>query len=183
MVGRSLVRAGYFVTIGETYGAAQRGGAVMSHVRISTKRAYGPFIPRGKAHIVLSLEPMEALRMLGEYGNPDVSTITNFYPSYPVGVVMGQAEYPDYDELREAITEFSSKAWFVNATKISMEMGIPVVANVIMIGALIGSNRTPLTQEIFKSELRETFPGKILDINLKALEIGMDAVKYTTAGD
>ena len=177
MIGRALVRSGYHVTIGETYGAAQRGGAVMSHIRVSKKRPYGPFIPRGKVHLILSLEPMETLRMLGEYGSPQVATITNFYPLFPVGVIMGQAEYPDYEELKETIDELSKTAWFVNATRTSVDMGVPVVANVIMIGALIGTSLTPLTEEMFEEELRETFPGKRLDINLKALQIGMDAVK------
>ena len=67
LIGRTLLNKGYFVAIGETLGVAQRGGAVMSNVRISEKISLGPLIPEGKAHIILSLEPLETLRMLVRY--------------------------------------------------------------------------------------------------------------------
>ena len=62
MVGNMLSRLGLFVTIGETFGASQRGGSVMSHLRISTRSCLSPQIPRGRAHSVVALEPIEALR-------------------------------------------------------------------------------------------------------------------------
>ena len=61
LIGQALVGKGYFVTIGETYGASQRGGSVMSHIRISSQKQLSPLIPRGKADIVVGLEPVEAL--------------------------------------------------------------------------------------------------------------------------
>jgi indolepyruvate ferredoxin oxidoreductase beta subunit len=64
LAGRSLAKLGYIVTIGETYGASQRGGDVMSHIRLSVRRKYGPLIPHGGAHIVLGLEPLETVRIL-----------------------------------------------------------------------------------------------------------------------
>ena len=64
LLGQALVGKGYFVTIGETYGASQRGGSVMSHIRLSTLKQLSPLIPRGKADVVLGLEPVEALRVL-----------------------------------------------------------------------------------------------------------------------
>ena len=67
LIGIGLVRRGYFVTVGETFGASQRGGAVMSHLRISTETRYGPLIPLGGADIVMGMEPVEALRVLREY--------------------------------------------------------------------------------------------------------------------
>jgi len=65
--------------------AAQRGGAVFSSVRISSRRFYGPLIPEGKAHLIVGLEPLETLRLLQKYGNPQVVCITNTYTVYPVG--------------------------------------------------------------------------------------------------
>ncbi|GAH62503.1 unnamed protein product, partial [marine sediment metagenome] len=110
LIGRSLLSKGYFVTIGETLGVAQRGGAVMSNVRISEKMPFGPLIPEGKAHIILSLEPLEALRMLVRYGNPKVTTITNFHPLFPVSVLSRKDQYPDYDALKKTIIELSESA-------------------------------------------------------------------------
>jgi len=70
LIGAMLVDMGYRVTIGETYGASQRGGSVMSHLRISKARQYGPLIPPRSADLVIALEPSEAARVLGRYGNP-----------------------------------------------------------------------------------------------------------------
>ena len=69
MVGDMLARKGFDITIGETFGASQRGGSVMSHLRISQKGACSPQIPLGMAHMVVSLEPTEALRVLKNYGS------------------------------------------------------------------------------------------------------------------
>ena len=74
-------------TIGETYGVSQRGGSVMSHLRISKQSVWSPQIPRGQAHIVVALEPTEALRVLQAYGNPEVRVIVNTRPVYSVGVI------------------------------------------------------------------------------------------------
>jgi len=62
IIGQGLMQKGFRVTLGETYGLSQRGGAVMSHIRISERERMGPLIPEGRAHLVLGLEPVEALR-------------------------------------------------------------------------------------------------------------------------
>ncbi|MFH1757501.1 MAG: 2-oxoacid:acceptor oxidoreductase family protein, partial [Pseudomonadota bacterium] len=61
LIGQAFVHKGYFTTIGETYGASQRGGSVMSHIRISSKKQLSPLIPKGKADVIVALEPVEAL--------------------------------------------------------------------------------------------------------------------------
>jgi len=65
-----LVNAGYVVTIGETFGMSQRGGSVMSHLRVSSTSVLSPQIPQGRADIIIALEPVEALRVLVKYGIP-----------------------------------------------------------------------------------------------------------------
>lgn len=77
LIGQTLVNKGFFVTIGETYGASQRGGAVMSHIRISKKKQQSPLIPRNKSDVVVALEPVESLRVLAAYGNPEVVVLVN----------------------------------------------------------------------------------------------------------
>ncbi len=76
-LARTFAKKGYWPTIGETFGVSQRGGAVMSHVRLSKKRPYGALIPQGRANLILSLEPMETIRVLGVYGNANVAVISN----------------------------------------------------------------------------------------------------------
>lgn len=176
IIGSALVRVGYFVTIGETYGASQRGGPVMSHVRISKETQYSPFIPDGHADVILGMEPVETLRMLGQFGNPDVVTIINPRPIYSIDVTAGDAEYPDLDKLVETVRNLSAKTWTVNATEEAQKMGSPIFANAILVGALIGSGVLPLDKESVEPVLRETFP-KEVEANMTAFHKGMALVK------
>ena len=121
MLGDILFRKGFDITIGETFGASQRGGSVMSHLRISRKGSWSPQIPFGKAHIVVSLEPTEALRVLKNYGSPSVKVITNMRPVRSVGVISGEQTYPEPEQIMEWIKEFSKEAWFLNTTEAAIE--------------------------------------------------------------
>ena len=176
IIGNVLVRQGYLVTIGETYGASQRGGPVMSHMRVSNETQYSPFIPDGCADIILGMEPVETLRMLGRFGNPDVITIINPRPIYSIDVTGGGAEYPDLDKLMEVVRELSAKTWTINATEEAQKMGNPIFANVILIGALIKSGTLPLDKQSVDPVLRETFP-KQVEANITAFSKGMELVK------
>lgn len=176
IIGNAFVREGYFVTLGETYGASQRGGPVMSHMRISKETQYSPFIPDGCADIILGMEPVETLRMLGRYGNPNVITIINPRPIYSIDVIGGQAEYPDLHKLVESVKELSAKTWIINATEEAQKMGSHMFANAILIGALIGSGVLPLDKKSVEPVLRETFP-KEIETNLEAFNKGIKLVK------
>jgi len=177
LIASALNGKGYYVTVGDTYGAAQRGGAVFSSVRISSRRFYGPLIPEGKAHLIVGLEPLETLRLLQKYGNPQVVCITNTYTVYPVGVMANRLEYPDDDELKKTIKGLSKSAWFIDATDMARNLGAQIALNVVMAGALIGSGQIPLTREETEAELRNFFPADSLDLNFKAFEMGMGAMK------
>ncbi len=174
-VGSALVREGYVVTVGETYGASQRGGPVMSHVRISKETQYSPLIFEGQADVILGMEPVETLRMLGKYGNPDVITLFNPRPIYSVDVISGEAKYPDLDKLIETVKGLSAKTWIVNATEEAEKMGKPIVANTILIGALVGLSVLPLDKKSMEPVLRERFP-KAFELNMKAFDRGMELI-------
>jgi len=198
IIGNALVENGYLVTIGETYGSSQRGGPVMSHIRISGETQFSQFIPDGCADIILvmshirisgetqfsqfipdgcadiilGMEPMETVRMLGRYGNPSVVTIVNPRPIYPIEVTGGYVEYPGPDELMEIFKELTAKTWIINATEEAQKMGSPMFANVILIGALIASDVLPLDEKSIEPILRETFP-KEIEANIAAYRKGM----------
>jgi len=181
LIGQSLLRKGYLVAIGETLGVAQRGGAVMSNMRISKKMLFGPLIPEGKAHIILSLEPLETLRMLVKYGNPKVVTITNFNPLFPVSVLSRKERYPDFAALREAITQLSESAWFLDATNMGLKLGTPIVANVIMLGALVGLDLLPIAETEIEEEIKSSFTSDRVKLNIEALKTGREAIKGSSA--
>lgn len=175
MIGRILTRKGNLVNIGETFGAAQRGGSVFSSMRVSSKRDYGPLIPEGCAHLILSLEPLETLRMLSVFGNDEVKTVTNTDPIYPVGVLSKRLTYPDLGQLKGAVKELSGASWFVDATKLALELNSPIVANIVMLGAATVVEEILLTEADVEEEIRSTFPPTKVDLNLVAMRAGIKA--------
>lgn len=176
LIGRALVRENYYVTIGETYGASQRGGAVMSHLRISRESQFSPLIPEGQADIVVALEPVEALRVIGQYGNSSISAVVNSRPIYPTAVTVGDAEYPSLEKIQETIRELAAKAWIVDATDIALALGSPIFTNIIMVGALAGTHLLPLATKAFEEAIQESFPEAHLFDNLTAFSKGMGLI-------
>lgn len=178
LIARALMRRGYFVTRGETFGSAQRSGGVFSSIRISSTETYGPLIPEGKAHLILGLEPLEALRMLQKYGNPEVMCLTNTYPVPPIGAILLEEEsYPNLDELKQAIKSLTKKAWFVDATSMAAELDAPIVMNIVMMGVLLGSKQLPLNTEDMEIEIKDSFSAEAAELNLKAFKKGFAAIK------
>lgn len=176
LVGKVLVHAGFHATIGETYGASQRGGAVMSHLRVSRSMQYGPLIGEGQADVIVGLEPLETLRVIAQYGNPGVAVITNSRPIFPQAVSSGGAKYPTAEEITATLKDLSSHSWVVDATAIALELGPAILANIVMMGSLVGSGLLPLSAEPFEAELRESLPSDRLVMNLEAFRRGMAAV-------
>ena len=87
ILGNVLSMKGLQITIGETFGASQRGGSVMSHLRISAASTWSPQIPEGSAHMVVALEPIEALRLQTVYGNPKTKALSNTRSIQPKSVI------------------------------------------------------------------------------------------------
>jgi indolepyruvate ferredoxin oxidoreductase beta subunit len=176
VLGNMVVKGGYRVTIGETFGASQRGGSVMSHLRISKEESWSPQIPHGQADFIIALEPSEALRLLSTYGNPRVRVLSNTRPIHSVNVIAGDAKYPSMDEIRSSIEELAADAWFVAATDEAVKMGNPIYGNIIILGALAGTGAFPMDREIFKAVIAESFPEDRLDTNVKAYDLGHEMV-------
>jgi indolepyruvate ferredoxin oxidoreductase beta subunit len=179
LIGQTLVDDGYFITIGETYGASQRGGSVASHVRISKNTAYSPLTPEGCADIVLGLEPLESLRILTIFGNESSVVITNTRPVHTMAVVIGDAEYPRLETIKEGIAALSRKAWYIDASRIALDMGMPLLTNIIMTGALVGTGLLPIDKDRFKERLRMNFKKEQLALNVKAFDMGIAEVRQS----
>ncbi|MBE9506099.1 MAG: indolepyruvate oxidoreductase subunit beta [Chloroflexi bacterium] len=176
IVGGAYLKKGNYVTIGETFGAAQRGGAVFSSVRVSKKREYGPLMPDGHAHLILGLEPIETLRLVEKYGNPETVCISNIYPVIPASVSAAKETYPDIEDLKKAVTDMSAAVWFIDATSIALELNAPIAMNIVMAGALLGTKQLALDAEDIKAELRQSLPPDRLELNFEALSRGIKAV-------
>lgn len=172
MIGTMLSENGYQITIGETFGASQRGGSVMSHMRISKSASYAPQIPKGKAHMIVALEPLEAIRVLTEYGNPSVKTVCNTRPLHPAGVIAGNVAYPSIENMQIWVKELSEKAWFLDSTEAAMKLGNAIFSNIIMAGALSATMDLPLLRKDFEFIVSQNFSPDKAEANLKAFDIG-----------
>ncbi len=177
IIGRASVKKGLKVTIGETFGLSQRGGPVMSHVRIYERGLRGPLTPPNGADIIMGLEPLETLRVIREFGNPDTIYLVNNRPIHPLNVIAGDVEYPDTEKIKDVIKRSCGKLFWLDATSKAMEMGSAIIMNTIMLGAISELEEFPLNKEEIGETLQELLPQKALEINFKALEIGGSLVR------
>ena len=83
LISRAFCGEDYYISVGETYGATQRGGSVFSHVRLSQKHLYGPLIPTGEGHVIIGFEPLEVYRILLDYGHEHIRVVMNDRPFIP----------------------------------------------------------------------------------------------------
>jgi len=171
-----LVKRGFKVTIGETFGMSQRGGSVMSHIRVSPTAVWSPQIPKGMVDLIVALEPIEAIRVLADYGNPAVRVLVNLRAIYPVGVITGEDEYPSEATIRETVAALAVEARFLTATEEAIRLGNPILGNIVMIGAVAGLGVLPIDRDLFETVIREGMPAERVEANLRAFEIGEAAV-------
>jgi len=172
ILGRYFVGRGGKVTIGETYGVSQRGGSVMSHLRVSRKKQFAPIIPKGDADLVIALEPVEALRVLDDFGNPDIDLIVNMRPVYPMAVLSGECVYPPLEDIKDAFRLYSRHFWTINATAIALELGKAILANIVMLGAVLETRVLDIQEAFFVETLKESLPKTSIEINLRAFHDG-----------
>jgi indolepyruvate ferredoxin oxidoreductase beta subunit len=177
LICNALVNEGYRVTFGQSYPGQQRGGSVINYIRISEEIQASPIIPEGRADVIVAMEPVEAMRMLNQYGNPNVITMVNPRAIQAIDTLGLGTKYPSMDTLMQDITALSAKTWVVDATEEARKLGNPLLANVILVGALVGSGILPLDRKAMEPVLQERFP-KAIDINMKALDKGIELAEH-----
>jgi len=165
----AALESGYNVKQSEVHGMSQRGGSVQSHVRISDKPVYSDLIPKGKADIILSVEPMELLRYL-PYLHPDGYLVTDSNPFKNI------VNYPDEAELQAQIAQFPHHR-IVDARKLAKKAGNFRAANIVMIGAI--ADLLPFEPELLKKVIAGLFKRKgdrIVQMNIDAFELGRNEI-------
>jgi indolepyruvate ferredoxin oxidoreductase beta subunit len=176
ILGRAAARKGLRVTIGETFGLSQRGGPVMSHIRFSEEKSHGPIIPPNMAHIIVGLEPMETLRILMEYGNKDTVFIVNSRPIYPLNVIAGDVEYPDPGYIKSVLSKSGGRLFWLKATQMAIDLGGPIMLNMIMVGALCSLHDFPIKVNDIKDLIKDIFEDSKLESNYRALDMGKELI-------
>ncbi len=134
VVAKCAMDAGYNVVNTETKGAAQRGGSVLSHVRIADGEIFSPLVPAGQADVLLGFEPLEALRYIGLLSKQGTFVI-NTAPVPTILANMKVDEYPSTEQVTATIGEKGLNGHFLNATKAAKDLGNVLLTNVVMLGA------------------------------------------------
>ncbi|KYC48218.1 MAG: Indolepyruvate oxidoreductase subunit IorB [Candidatus Methanofastidiosum methylothiophilum] len=167
VLGNAALKDGYKVRLGEIHGMAQRGGSVVSHVRMGDE-VYGSVIPQGKADIIIAFEPLEALRNVS-YLKKGGKIILNTERINPISVSLGECDYPPIDEILFTLSE-KGKVYHFNATEIAKSLGNQVIMNMVLVGAL-SLLETPLKNETLLETIVSVLSKKA-EINMKAFEAG-----------
>ncbi|MBN1389585.1 MAG: indolepyruvate ferredoxin oxidoreductase subunit beta [Candidatus Thermoplasmatota archaeon] len=183
IVGEACVRAGLRVISGELHGLSQRNGSVIAHQRIG-ETAISPLVPYGEADVILSLEPMEALRYL-YFLKPGGLVITNTNMIHPPTetqmLAKGEKErYVRYDEVVERIRASGARIVEVDALELAREAGNPQTENVVMVGALAAVPEIPVGKEHMLEAVKDNVPKNALDVNVRAFELGYGSFKPGT---
>jgi indolepyruvate ferredoxin oxidoreductase beta subunit len=132
-IAQCAMDTGLNVVNTETKGAAQRGGSVLSHVRIADGEIYSPLVPQGQADVLLGFEPLEALRYINML-NKQGKFIINTAPVPTILANLKVDEYPSQEQMLAAIKERGLSGYFINATQAAKELGNVLLTNVIMLG-------------------------------------------------
>jgi indolepyruvate ferredoxin oxidoreductase beta subunit len=172
VIGKAALKAGQPIRAAETHGMAQRGGSVISHIRLGCE--FGPLVPAGGADILLALEPAEALRY-GRYLSEDGIALVNTNPVLPITVTTGQSKYPALEEILAPLRRICRNVKTLDATKLASKAGTSQAMNVVMLGAL--SRYIPLQEDLLIESLSESIPAKFLEVNRRAFEFGKSEIE------
>ena len=168
IIGEAARAQGLHVLQAEVHGMAQRGGVVQSHMRYSSDPIHSALVKMGTAHLILSLEPMEALRYL-PYLESDGAVVTNSVPFKNI------PDYPAEDEIKSALSALQNHR-AIDAVDLAKQAGALQAANMVMLGA--GAPFLVLSPDTLQEGIRTVFSGKpdaIIETNLLAFQLGFEA--------
>ena len=176
IVAEAAVAQGLKTRVGETFGAAQRGGKVHSHVRIG-EDVYGPLCPAESLDVLLGLEPNETLRLALDYAGPDTLIITNTRPVPSMDANIGVDAYPKIEAVIDVLKKLSSKVIGFDATEIAVEAGNERTMNVVLLGALAATGKLPYDGELLREAVMARVPPRTVEANMRAFNGGIEACK------
>jgi indolepyruvate ferredoxin oxidoreductase beta subunit len=175
LLGRAAVADKLRVRGSEILGMAVRGGSVTSAIRIGDE-VYGPLIPTGKCHVLVGMEPSETLRNIA-YLSKSSLVLVNKAITVPFTVSIGESSYPTLETILEKLTKAADRVITLDAVKTAQEAGSRLATNIVMLGALFGTEQIPIKIATIKETIKERFPAKAAPVNIKAFEMGYEACR------
>ena len=165
IIGEAAMKENLYIKQAEVHGMSQRGGDVQSTLRISSEPIYSDLVPKGSADVIISMEPMEALRYVG-FLKPDGWVITSSAPFVNI------PNYPDMQDINAALASLPHVV-SIDIDRLAKDNGVPRSANVILLGA--AAQALGIGYDKLEEAVRRVFARKgeaIVEANVKALEIG-----------
>ena len=167
VIGEAALKEGLYMKQAEVHGMSQRGGDVQSNLRVSDSPIASDLIPLGKCDLIISLEPMEALRYL-PYLDKEGWVVTNEVPFVNI------PHYPELEKLQQEIDRLPHKI-VLDVNQVAKQVGSLRVANIVLLGATVPF--LGISYEVMQESVRAIFARKgeaIVDLNLKALAAGKE---------
>ena len=166
IISKAALEMGLYMKQAETHGMSQRGGDVQSHLRLSDQPIASDLIPEGECDIILSVEPMEALRYLPFLNRETGWVITNQNPFVNI------PNYPEHEAVLAEVRKVKNHILF-DADKIAKEVNNPKGTNMVVLGA--ASKYLGIDIEKLEAAVRSNFARKgdaVIDANIAALRAG-----------
>lgn len=171
IIGEAAMKEGLYIKQAEVHGMSQRGGDVQSNLRLSSSPIHSDLIGNGQADVIISMEPMEALRYLPYLNKETGWIITSSVPFVNI------PNYPDMEQINSEYANMKN-AISIDIEKLAKDNGIPRSANVILLGAALKA--LGIDREMVENAIRTVFGRKgegVVEANIKALAIGIEAGK------
>lgn len=175
VLGNAAMKEGHQVSMSEVHGMAQRGGSVLSTLRMG-EDVISPLEAMGEADLIMGFEPVETARNL-TLGNKDTMVVMNLNPMIPALASMGLEDYPPVEDIVKAIAGRTDNLFTLDATEIAVGAGMAVAANAVMIGAVAGAKGFPLSVDVLEETLLDLVPAKFKDVNRTAFRMGYELVR------
>lgn len=176
LLGEVGIAAGLDVKKSDIHGMAQRGGSVVSYVRMAGK-VWSPLPRRGEVDYLLALEMLEGARW-GSYLTGAGVAILNRRHVFPPAVRSGKARYPGDEEIEAELRRRAGEVYLVDGVELASEVGNPKVVNVLMLGFL--SQFLPFDMEVWERVIAERVPARFQEINLAALKQGRAEAEWAS---
>ena len=173
IISEAALNSGYDVKKTDTLGMAQRGGGVVSHVRIA-RQVWSPLIKEGEVDILVAFEKLEAARWV-HYLRPDAVVIINNLALPPLSVTLGSERYPGDEEIAGMIKPWSKCVYFINGTNRARELGNVRLLSTFMLGCV--STFVPIKVGIWKETISRHVPPTTGQINMAAFNLGRKEIK------
>lgn len=174
LIAHCAMKQGKFARTAETIGMAQRGGSVVSHVRIGD-HIESALIPEGGAELLIAFEPCEAVRAL-PYLSAGSTVIVATRAIQPITGALSGKRF-DADEMIAYLKKHADRVICVDGDAIAREVGSAKVLNVALLGAASASGTLSISLQEIEEALAEKLPPKVLAMNQTALALGANCAK------